>query len=130
MAGAHLCRQSRQVGQDNLCQRVVEFILSLNTRELVELNEPAIALIFDVDPLSLSRQFEKEKKITLTKYIVRERVYRAFFSIEKNPLVSGTELSAEFGFFTTDIFNREFKNIFLIHPERYIFLKKENLEYI
>lgn len=109
-----------------LCERVVEFILSRNTGDLVRLDNEQIARIFKVDPSFLCRQFETEQRISLNKFIARERMYRAFFMIEKDQILSGRELAQELGFPHPRIFYEEFKSLFLISPDKYISLKRRS----
>jgi AraC-like DNA-binding protein len=114
------------MGRESLCRQVVEFILSRDRRELAALDEKKIAGIFGVRRSHLSREFEATQKMALDKFILKERLHRAFFMIEEDQEVSGRELSEKLGFAKFRNFSREFKNLFLIDPDRYIHLRRKS----
>jgi AraC-like DNA-binding protein len=100
-------------------------ILTLGHRELADLDEKKIADIMGVNPAVLSREFKTDQDMTLNEFIQRERVYRAFFMIEKNHETSIKALCVKLGFTAIPNFCREFKRVLFIDPYRYIKLKKE-----
>lgn len=110
---------------DNLSKRVIEYILSRKNDELAFLSNTAIAREFGINRISLCTRFRKDQDVRLQKYIQREKIYRAFFMIEKNNWISDSKLSKKLGFRSPGTFNREFKSIFLICPKRYLDLKRK-----
>ena len=109
--------------RNHICEKVVEFILTRRDRDLAVLSRNNIARFFGVESVSLAREFMSDQKMTLDQFILRERLYRAFFLIEKNHKLSGNRLARELGFNSAGTFRREFKNLFLISPDKYIRLK-------
>lgn len=109
--------------RNHICEKVVEFILTRRDRDLAVLSKNNIARFFGVEDASLAREFMAGQNMTLDQFILRERLYRAFFLIEKKHRLSGSRLARELGFNSPGIFRREFKNLFLISPDKYIRLK-------
>lgn len=109
-----------------LSQRVVRFILTRKDEDLAGLNEKKIADIFDMEQPIISRRFENDIKISINKFISRERIYRAVFAIDRNPDISVIELSVKLGFREYQNFIREFKNLILLTPDRYINIRKRS----
>jgi AraC-like DNA-binding protein len=114
------------IEHESLCSQVVQFILSRDRQELATLDEKKIAGIFGVKRSRLSREFKAAQKVDLDRFILKERLHRAFFMIEEDREVSGRELSVQLGFAQFKSFCREFKNLFLIDPDRYIHLRRES----
>lgn len=104
---------------DTLSDRVVMFILGLTMDELGTLTAEKTAQAFDVEMSYLLDQFEKQKRITLQRYITREKIYRAFFKLETNQSDSIESLSSRLGFRRIDEFESEFKNYLYIPPQQF-----------
>jgi AraC-like DNA-binding protein len=104
---------------------VVDFILTRDNRDLAALSEAGIVGLFHIDGSWLARTFRLRHHMTLDQFILRERLYRAFFMIERNHHLSGSQLARQLGFNTAGTFCREFKNLFLVSPDRYIHLRRE-----
>ena len=113
------------MNDDNLCDRVVEYILIRQDKDLSTLNDVKIARRFGVKRSYLSQKFEAEHKLTLKEFILRERLYRAFFMIERGHIMSSLELSKKLGFPQPRRFVREFKNLFLVDPHTCIDLERK-----
>ncbi len=109
----------------NLGERVVACILGRKTEELPGLTGAGIAGYFGVDEPYLATTFEREQHISLAQYILREKIYRALFIIEKNHKITDSELAARLGFTEYAVFDREFRKFFLIEPAKYIDLRKK-----
>lgn len=115
----------RYMKGENLCERVVECILGCDDMELSRLDEARLAGIFRVKREYLEGKFEVEQQIDLKAFILRERLYRAFFFIEGNCEISTRELAKKLGFLGLKSFVREFKNLFLVEPDKCFDLKKK-----
>lgn len=108
----------------DISTRVAEFILTRNHEELAALDERKLAEVFGINRSLLSRSFKRRQKMAVDRFILRERLYRAFFWIEKARGISGRELSRQLRFDRFEDFGREFKKLFLLTPDRFIALKR------
>jgi AraC-like DNA-binding protein len=113
------------MGHNRICEKVIEFILTRKNGDLAALSEAGIVSLFDVDDSCLAGKFKLRQNMTLDQFILRERLYRAFFMIEQNHQLSGRQLAEQLGFNTAETFCREFKNLFLVSPDRYMHLRRE-----
>lgn len=112
---------------NHLSRKVAEFILTRHNEALAGLGEDEIARTFGINKSRFSREFRKEYNMSVDQFILRERLYRAFFFIEKNrggSELSGTKVSEKLGFRQYQNFASEFKNYFLIEPDRFIHLNR------
>jgi transcriptional regulator GlxA family with amidase domain len=109
----------KQMPNDHISPRVVEFILTREPEELSTLSGQKIAAALSLDLLNLTRAFESDQHISLDRFIVREKMYRAFFLIEKNQGITIEELAKKMGFLQTREFAKEFETLFLIDPGKY-----------
>lgn len=106
---------------------VVEFILTRELDELSALTSEEISAALNLDPVEMARVFEADQQISLDRFILREKMYRAFFLIEKNHGITMEELAKKIGFLQTSEFAREFETFFLIDPGRYKELVLQNI---
>ena len=112
-------RNMKQMHNDHISHRVVEFILTRQLDELSTLTREEISGALNLDPVKMTRAFESDQHISLDRFIVREKMYRAFSLIEKNHGITIEELAKKMGFLQTLEFAKEFKTIFLIDPGKY-----------
>jgi AraC-like DNA-binding protein len=104
---------------EHLCDRVEEYILTCDIEELGVLTEKRIAEALDVNPSELIRKFARHQRIALNRFLVRERIHRAVFMLEKDRSIPVASLSEKLGFSRTDEFVMEFKNYVAVHPNKY-----------
>jgi AraC-like DNA-binding protein len=104
---------------EHLCDRVVEYILTRDNEELGVLTEERIAEVLDIGPSELARKFAKHQRIALNRFLVRERIHRAVFILEKDRSIQVAALSEKLGFSRSDEFVMEFKNYLAVHPNKY-----------
>lgn len=104
---------------DHISHRVVEFILSRKLDELSTLTRKEISEALSLDPVKMTRAFESDQHISLDRFIVREKMYRAFFLIEENHGITIKELAKKMGFLQTRDFAKEFETLFLIAPGKF-----------
>ena len=110
-----------------LSDRAVEYILTRDLEDLGHLDEEQIAQRLRVDLPSLLNTFESHQKITLRRFIIREKIHRALFILDKTPVVSIENLSRQLGFPQTRDFISEFTGYFHVAPDRYRELRAESL---
>ena len=103
----------------SLSQRVVELILTQNVESLASLTEEKIAETFAIKPVYLLKKFEIDQRISLSRFILWEKIRRAFFILEKDNAVSIEELSRKLGFCRTNDFTREFEKFLAIEPGKF-----------
>jgi AraC-like DNA-binding protein len=103
----------------NLGDQVVEYIVSRTLDELRTLTIKDITEHFRVSKMHLIQTFKNQKDITPGKFILREKMYRAAFLMEKDKNVKVREICKMTGFSTSDYFIRVFKKYFGIAPCRY-----------
>jgi len=109
----------------DISEQAVEFILSQKTEELKNLTEEKISRIIGIELSHLSRRFSKDQKITIPGFILREKLYRAYFILNKGPEKTVDSLSRELGFLQVEDFSNEFEKFFAITPDRYRDLKRD-----
>lgn len=111
--------------KDNkLSELAVEFVLTRQMGELANLTEAKISERLGVARAYLRRKFKTAQKMTLEKFILREKMHRATFILENEHEISLERLSAELGFSRTDHFVMEFENYLAINPDKYRELKR------
>lgn len=118
----------KQKLNDHISQRAVAFILTRELEELSVLTGQKIAAALGLDLLTMTRAFESDQHISLDRFIVREKMYRAFSLIEKNHGVTIEELAKKMGFLQTREFAKEFEANFLIDPGKYKELVLQNIK--
>jgi AraC-like DNA-binding protein len=99
--------------------QAVEFILSLKTEELKSLTEEKISQTIGIELSDLSPRFKIDQKMTIPGFILREKLYRAYFLIKKGSDKTIDALSRELGFLQVEDFSNEFEKFFAITPDRY-----------
>jgi AraC-like DNA-binding protein len=119
-------RNMKQRPIDHISRRVVEFILTRKLEELSVLTGEKIAAALGLDLLTMTCAFESDQHISLDRFIIREKMYRAFFLIEKNHGITIEELAKKMGFLHTCEFAKEFETNFLIDPGKYKELVLQN----
>lgn len=112
------------MGKKSISNQAVNFILTLENKDLRDLNAEEVAKRIGVKTTNLSRNFKIDQKISLTDFIIREKIYRAIFLLEKNHDLSIEELSNELGFRDVNDFEMTFRSIIAIEPEKYRGLRK------
>lgn len=106
-----------------LSQQVVEYILTRDMEELATLSVEKIAKIVHRNRAYLYRKFKSDQKISIRQFILREKMHRTVFILEKDNEISITELSRRLGFLSVERFAREFIKYLAIDPRKYRELK-------
>lgn len=111
--------------ENNFVDRVVIYILRCSVDELKELTIQKITEHFDVSKVCLINKFKAEKGITPAKFILREKLVRSAFMMEKKRDLTVKEVAEKVGFSTSDYFIRVFKAHFGLPPCQYRDVKLE-----
>jgi AraC-like DNA-binding protein len=119
------CRSQRRQPVRRLSQEAVKWILGRRDEALAGLDGHKIAGALGIEASTLRKAFEQDLHIGIDDYILREKIYRALFAIDRGMAVSSRELSQKLGFSKCENFVRAFKRMVLITPDRYIELKKK-----
>lgn len=106
-----------------LSQQVVEYILTRDMEELATLSGVKIAKALHRNRSYLSRKFKLDQNIGIHQFILREKMHRTVFVLEKDNDISITELSRRLGFLSVERFVREFIKYLAIDPRKYRELK-------
>lgn len=109
-----------------LSLRIVEYILTRDVKDLATLSEEKIAKIFARNLVDMSRKFKAEHNISIPQFIMREKMHRIIFTLDKNKDISITKLSRQLGFLSEEQLDREFINYLAISPRKYKELKTKN----
>jgi AraC-like DNA-binding protein len=106
-----------------LSQQVVEYILTRDMEELSTLSGEKIARALHRNRTYLYRRFKLDQNIGVHQFILREKMHRTVFVLEKDNDISITELSRRLGFLSVERFAREFIKYLAIDPRKYRELK-------
>lgn len=102
-----------------LCDKVVEFVLTRNVEELASLTVAEIARRFNVSQSFLNRKFKQERNSPIREYLFREKMSRAALLLLENAGLTIKDVSEKMGFQDNDYFTYVFKNHFGVPPGRY-----------
>lgn len=76
----------------------------------------------------LDKAFRRTLRISLTGFIKREKLYRALFALETEPLITIEDLAKRLGFTAGKAFEKEFEGFFLVAPQKYKELVKKRAQ--
>lgn len=97
----------------------VVYILSLTDKELRSLQLKDVARAVQTGSIFLSKVFKNTLRISLAEFIKREKLNRAFYTLEKERNIRVKDLANRLGFPGLHHFEQEFENYFLIDPGSY-----------
>lgn len=101
-------------------ERAVDFILSCENEELRNLKVNEVASRIKANRSYLSWSFKDKQNISISNFILREKIYRAMFILDKHHDTSIDELSMMLGFLKVEDFVNEFEKHLAIEPKRYL----------
>ncbi|MFC2155933.1 hypothetical protein ACFLRB_05545 [Acidobacteriota bacterium] len=111
--------------KESLIEQAVAYIIPLKDEEIRNLTAEGVAAAIQTDLKQLAPAFEKDQKISIPGFIKREKVYRAYFALNKGIDIAIPELSERLGFASIDEFEKEFENNIFVKPGEYKeFVKK------
>ena len=99
--------------------RVVEFVLTREIKELENLTVSAIARKFKLNRCYLSQRFKYDKKFSLHDYILMVKILRSLSLLEAKDEITIDVLAKKMGFASSDYFTRVFKRIIGTTPGKY-----------
>lgn len=107
------------MNRNNIAEQAVDFILTRKIEELAHLTRAKIARALSVNANDLARQFKNRHHMTLHGFILREKLHRAAFLLEKKHELTIDDLAAKLGFSKPEHFNKEFNRYFAAEPTQY-----------
>lgn len=107
------------MSRETISDLAAEFILKQSMENIRQLTLLKVARNLGVSSAYLSRRFKKDQDITFSKFLLREKLHRAFFILTEIREKPVAELAKELGFATTKKFNIEFEKYHFISPARY-----------
>ena len=105
--------------KSNIAEQAVAYILTMEDGQIKNLKPEDVAAAINKNFMLLSWIFKIFYRISPGRYILREKLYRAFFLIEAGSDISIPELSERLGFTGVTDFENEFENYYCITPGRY-----------
>lgn len=108
-----------------ISDKIVQYVMSVQDEQLAGLTVSKLAYQFDIDRSKLSREFKKQKKMTLDKFLNKEKMFRAAFLLISDDETSIKEVSQRIGFCTSEYFIRVFRDYFGVVPRRFKELKAQ-----
>lgn len=105
--------------KNQLCDKVVEYLLTRKVEELASLTVAEIARAFNVSQSFLNRKFKLERNYPLREYLFREKMVRSALLLTEEEGLTVKEVSQIMGFLDLDYFTYIFKNHFGVSPGRY-----------
>jgi len=111
------------MNRPNIVQQAVDFILTQKIETLANLSGAKIAGVLGVNTYYLAQKFKDHQNITLHRFILREKLHRAAFLLEKKQDLTIVDLAAKLGFSKPGHFEMEFNRYFAIEPAQYRNLK-------
>lgn len=111
----------------NIAEQAIDFILTRKIEELADLTRAKIARALSVNANDLAHKFKNHQHITLRKFILREKLHRAAFLLEKKQELTINDLAAKLGFSKLEHFDKEFMRYFAAEPIQYRNMKTRTI---
>lgn len=105
--------------KNNLSDRVVEYLLTLDIKGFENINVNNIAHKFKVNRCYLSQKFKDDKNFALNDYIITIKILRAATLLASSDEVTTEELAKAMGYSNTQYFCCLFKNRMGTTPGKY-----------
>lgn len=121
-------QKERRRRNNDLCRRVVIFIMTCDSKTLAKMKVEALADQFAVNRTYLSNKFHKEMHHTLEEQILRVRMGRALTLLETAPRLSVTRIARILGFCRCDHFIKTFRRYYGITPGEYRKIQRASLD--
>lgn len=107
--------QENLVINNNLIKTILEYIFD-HHKENITLSK--ISKVFYVNPSYLSRVFSEEMNISITKYIIKVKIYR--LAVEMLTMDTTKDLWRNYGYKSYSTFSKNFKSVFMKSPEQFL----------
>jgi AraC-like DNA-binding protein len=98
---------------------VIQYVVSVPDEEFAELSVSRLATHFKISRYKLSRQFKREKKMTVEEFLFREKMTRAAVMLTTEEGIRVKDVPDRIGFCTSDYFIRKFREYYGIVPGKY-----------
>ena len=120
--------KERKEEKESLIEKAIAYIIPLKDEEIRNLTAGDVAAAIQTGLDELAPVFEKDQKISIPGFIKREKVYRAYFALNKGIDIAVPELSERLGFASVAEFEEAFETYILVKPGKYkeIVRKKMN----
>lgn len=118
--------ERRTMRKEKIVESAAEFILTRDTEELANLTEEKVAKCIGVNRIHLSRRFKSDRDMTISNFIIREKIWRAYYILSKDNTKKIDELSIELGFQKVEDFNIKFENFLAIKPKDFQDIKEKS----
>lgn len=102
-----------------LSDRVIEYILSCDNKDIASLTIKQVANTFAVSQSFLYRKFKSEKYFSLGEFLLKEKMFRAANLLLENQKLPVKVITEMIGFSTSDYFIRVFKKHYGVCPNLY-----------
>lgn len=107
----------------DIADQIVQYVMTIPDEGLSGLTVSKLAYHFEIDRCKLSRDFKKQKNMTLDKFLTKEKMFRAAYYLVSDQETSIKDVSRKIGFCTSDYFIRVFRDYYGTVPGRYRELK-------
>lgn len=111
-----------------ISDRVIQHVLTMSDKNLGEQTVTKLARFLGMDRYKLSREFKRQKGITVEYFLYREKMTRAAFLLMIRRNISIREVAKKLGFCTYDYFSRKFKQYYGVVPGKFKEFKTRNRE--
>lgn len=105
--------------KQNLSDRVVEYLLTLDIEGFEDINVNNIAHKFKVNRCYLSQKFKDDKNFALNEYIITVKILRAAALLASSEELTTEEVAKAMGYSNTQYFCCLFKNRMGTTPGKY-----------
>jgi AraC-like DNA-binding protein len=102
----------------------VAYILSRKDKEIKNLKTKEVVAAVNKNFIFLYLGFIIDKKRSVKKFILWEKIHRASNILEKDQNITIAELSKRLGFFSIEQFNEAYERYFAIQPGKYQEIRK------
>jgi len=113
------CRRYEIMKKNQLCDQVIEFVLTCKTSDLSSLTIAGIARKFNVSQSFLDRKFRVERNFPVREYLFREKMYRTAHLLTQENGLTVKEIGLKMGFLDKEYFTYIFKNHYGVSPGKY-----------
>lgn len=108
----------------NLCERVIEYVWTLDLKELSQLKRYKIAEKFNINKNYLSEKFNKSTKMTVHEFIQIVKIKRVEELLKSRIDLTIERISEIIGIKKTHQFRKKFKKLNGLNPQKFRNLNK------
>lgn len=101
---------------DSIIERAADYIVSIKHEKIKTLTAEDVAAKVDKNIIFLSFVFKIVQKLSISNFILREKLHRAYDILEKDQDISILDISEKLGFADVEVFEEEFEKRHWIKP--------------